>query len=1798
MPNNPAPVIAPHFPASPHLSPTLSGYAAPDFATLALHPRWEEAYAWAVRNQVPEELIAIINLTQLHDSSVAMGTVTSFFADDNSISLLTEWQETEPAAAPLLRFSLAAFRDPEILHDYQPMAAVKAASSGFRGEIPQKYLTAMLAERPESTSPEEAEWLNTMKLWLMVHALNRSKLGNVQDILIRNASTRLRLSCKSEGNWRNIFLQLQPQSRDFDGISAGIRRRAQALLEKKQENPLNGTERSLLHAILDIDAGKEARDPQSPQNAKPIPFAWPRSDTTPRHFPAEELETYDDETESKPSKWVQSPATEGGGFTETEADPTQSYTHQAIQGNGLLLQCIEDLQHLPYSWSRLNPQESAALEKWIAQGWESDQAAIQYLTLITWAALQLGRSLKRTLSLEIGATLSADWRLDPEQFTFSRTPPRRTPGWSPGSPMESAWVSESAAEQSIAIPPQARDFIEDLLRAMSHAPATLGDFWDSKWGETPEKGFRKEIDLILPRVTGGMLGSHLAQTTFMKSGDPALARLIGSHPNTSLPGACAYASWTSRELAPYLRLPESDARLDDNAMGSRLDPIESLLVEAIKEATARIQQLQAEDDVASYHNAYVAYLAVALLAATAARPNRDPFEKIAHFDFEEAFVYISDKVSGSLRQGRLAPLPTEPCDMLREDYATHLRTLGKKFPHLEQPIQELLSGNPSAPLPYFFFLSGQGEDWRSVSETEIAKLGYFDWPLPLNHFRHRLATQLRRRGVDPEVIDALMGHAEAGTATHGDYSLRVWKRDIDAIRPAINSIYSSLGFVRIKPLHAVSSAPTTATMPTITRRPFGAELREMERRASLKEVLEDAKSQIAEFLDNRQISELSEQEVDALSRKLLFKSDGIPHPRGQLKYRILLKHIEREWRTNGKRVKISKRYQAIPEDVSLFTPLAPGALAKFQRLKQVSACIPSTGCNKRSFIDAAVLSGFLLCVENQITKPELLNDVIHAKNFRLVSANAKLYLEHSEALPGGLVDCPVQRYRISSRTARYLGRILSSKKAVAGDAIPEDISECVSILGLKSGITSSELLEELAKTIDQVNVMTLPGIAAGYLAGRVESYSLPWRDWSRQELGYPISIPDSAYSESDTESPTSVLPVSTAAYFPHPEDAKNDAMLEAARQLLVRVSEIISKSVTSDRGYSVENRKKCARIIQDLIESNATSVSSTIHLFCRWVSSLLFRKSRGQYIQAASISRYISALHHGFTECGYKLDILISESEEVTELYTQILEVRHVDNLKYVGERLADFHKWARNEFHIEDPDWSELPEMATTLHASPSFISEDEYLDALQLLDSAVQKVKTAQFAQELLMFCYRFGMRGNEAAALLGSDLQIDRDSIVALVQSNKHRKLKTSSSRRQVPLLFRLTDKEKKIFKRLLTRHKARHGGNKSMPIFGMDEIDERQISQAKRMAIQALKVATGNPTCNLHHARHSFANIIWNALTVNGLSGQYAHPSLVENVEIILLGRAGETRRKIWALSRLLGHGRRETTARSYLHFIGEFCDRHVGINETCNPDKLEHVISIDKFKRLARVDTSLLETIKKETAKPTYENVLQLMRLASRGQSISEAASALNLSQDVGEQLLKLLKLLGTKVSLSRSKLSATDASTSPHLRLLRRIKESTWNRLIKHAESLLENSNAQPVTKICIANIADMVGATRQILLWEEPQFRLLSGFIEFMGIKPEDYRLTRTNKSNSQLDKLLADFEFDYCIERNQPDEHYIQIDKATFGDGKYIVTERCAFTINMERQITVRRSTDLVVTFCAYAIACPIGRPLCSGT
>lgn len=1566
-----------------------------------------------------------------------------------------------------------------------------------------------------------------------------------------------------------------------------------------------------MHALINVARKEHAQDDPNGQASWPIipipDLLGPRDAHT--FQPTTQPLAEDVDGRLGNPQWLSSNDESIKSFIQYDVDGEQSFTHQRLQGNSIILYNTEELQYLPWTWNKLNALERQQIEQWFKDTRKSNPE-LRLLSCIIWMALSLGRSLQRTLDIRISIDAGKDWSFNPETLMLARLPPRREPGWHPRTFDQEKWITPPATTQAITLQAEVGSILTERHKECVGSDC-IRDLWDVRWADSPSHLFTQELMKIAPRITAGMLANSLPQHLFEISGDQTFARLMASHPQTALPGACAYSSWSTSQIAQampgnivFMNVPENT---HDNAMGSLLDPIESLLINSIRSATEKLGALRNGDDLVAFHNSYTAYLIVALLAATGARPIRDPFESLSHFDLNEYFVYISDKSGNEIRQARLAPLPSELCKIIEDDYLHHLSLLAK---HLEGTnstlggeISNLVSGIAKSAIPFMFFLARNALTWKSIGESEIIALELFDWPLPLNHFRHRLARKLRKRSVDPEVIDSILGHAETGSSSHGDYSFRVWADDMRLARPSIDASYGSLGFTRIRGWSGKSPGISNAQPARDAgNQEFGAVAREEQRRKRFIAAIRDADFQIREFLKQRALSDLTETEIDLLSRKLLFRPDGMPHQSGYLKYRVLLKRIEREWKRQGRKVKLSRRYQPIPDERTPFTTAAPGALALFKEIEGQLFALPDAHVNKISLRDAAVISTALLCLENRISSKELLADIMQGRNFRLVSLKNTPYLEYVKDLNAKKADVPTKRYRLSDRTALFLDRLLASRHSaqqtltIPGSLIP--ISRILERAGkLSLNAEANDLINSLANIVDQVNTITLPGILAGYLAGRIQSYSLMWRDWARLELGYPIQI---TYTPGDEElnDITEVLasPISSTAATTSPHDIGSGALHLNAREFLKEVSKLLADYQSSPRtARSKVSRKDMARDIQDVIEGYDGKISTAIQLLGRWINSLLFRKGKCDLIQILSIERYLVALSDPLAEVGHSADILSMDDDDITHLYSELLEASTAEDKKYVVDRLTDFHRWAKREFAIEDPDWAELPEIVSIIHVSPGLITEVEYKTALQLLLNVPESDTRRRLAAPLLlMLCYRFGLRSGEALNLLRSDFVISDPMMIVYVQNNRFRTLKTPTSRRQVPLLFNLTDTEHNLLGLWLGENESMHGNDFTAALFSdvCTANKKNEPGSIKKKVLAALKISTNNPDINIHHARHSAANFVAVAITQPDLPiWQNASPLCQQNdstrAESLLLGRSGQTRRKMWATSRFLGHVRRDTTCRNYLHFLGELSDQIIGHNyQHGSNHKLKNAIILDDFPRLAPISTDLLEHLEPEFADIIPSRLLKLMRLLARGRPIHAAARSLALEDNVANSLLQVLTLIGEKIRLSKSKLSGKDENVPAHLLLVRRLKEPAWNRLIEFTTKMDPQNLSRPNVQMNVPEIVEMVGAARQILLWGEKHLALLRSFLNYMRIGEADYTLVRSNQATDALNDLVKQHAFESSAIKDIQNNKTFQIDKAQTNGGQFTVQSRCAFIITENDSHAIHNSVELLVTFIAYSL------------
>lgn len=1625
----------------------------------------EAILEWAQYHHCLPGVLLLIDTGLLHSDPDLVGTFLRELADPAAIRILDQWSPgLHGLIDPVLQAAHTTISDPSILTLTSPLSLEESPATQLRGRLSPLYLVAMSGQHNPFIKDEAVYgWYRQLRIWLLLQAILRTLRGNNRDKNVRVVATRLRLVGEIKKlKSKEMVMSLKGPGSTFSEMNQTLIRHADQNLVQTDSS----LEQQFLRAVRALALGEH-----SPEDAG---YEVPHCDLLYHRLEIDGLPV--DAPAPPASEWLPEesikafPDTHWHPDTETTdaiidvgVDARRSYTHQRLQANSVLLASSEARHQLPWSWHQPSAYEKNELERWIVRLTKADAIDDTILGALLWISVHTGRSLRRCLDIQINNHPQAEWTLAPDMKSLRRLPPQRQSHWTPKTDEERDWVTPVAPSIQLDLP----DHLTAILLPCTTGgvtPESLGDLWLNFCNETAEHRMLQKRPKSLNRVTPGMLENPLGQRLFQETADNLFARLLSSHPQSGLPGAFAYPHWSQQEaqaiLADTALATGTKARNDLIGAGSWLAPLEDLLKTALGQVHERLVISQQTGDLIAYHNQLTAYLALCLWAATGARPIHDPLEDPALLDTEDGFVYILDKDTGGARMGRLVPLPRPLHQVLTQQYPAHLTALSEKLrdtcPRMAEEILTLSRGVSTGTMPYLFQLvvGDKGLSWLSLSESRIRSLDLFDCPLPLRLFRHRFSSDLRRRGVDPEIIDGLLGHAEFGAASYSDYSTRCWQEDMESARPQIEASYAALG------LHPLPSGPlpplpdelAEAELPQ--QHAFGLLARQQRRRKDIKDARFQAENTIAEHTHNKPLIDMDEDALEALSRALLFRSNGLPKPDGMLQYAYLVRKIDHLWKEQGKRVKLPRRYALHEEDRSPFKPSAVGTLSWWRHVLETWVTHRhSQSVGRTSYQDCRLLGTVLLCLECRLTDLRILNTVLDGKSHRLVRYKNQDYLEFSENLDTDATDPPVRRFPVTSQVAALLARSsLSSRKTNWDNHRIPDWLKSLTESGpsvFPSGDTSNirDLLEDLANRVDQVNVTTLPGIVAGYLAGRVLSAGLGWMDWIRLDCEKIIAPPK---NETTKVEEMEGDPADTIKGATTPSDAGgvDDERLHAAHRLLGEVATILMAHFDTSASSM---RRDLRRKIKAILQSQRMQVSSAIHLLVGCTQHLLTRPVRGsrskkpKMLAIRTVYRYFNTLSPRFLEVGYDIDLLSLDSDSLTDFYDELLACRPTKKPAYLGNRLVEFHEWGR-ELGIDEPDWSELPLAAGQWAVKPGYITEKDYQTALQRLRDYSGDEWVALFGAFLLLLCYRFGLRRGEALGLQRREWIKAGERWVVQVRRNPYRNLKRPASKRHVPLLFSLSDLEQRVIREVMAMSEASHGDDELAPIFS--DVDEaRQLPEATTLVdlvLQVLKVVTGNPGIVIHHARHSAGCRVAHALY--GLSlpmwldpfDKSDKPSdFSQSIQKTLLGQIGITRRAPWALAIFMGHASPVTALRSYLHFLPEWCVHHLRLPLSTSRLCPDNIIRLDDMPVGELPEVPVEADHHPEP--PTPLKILKLMRLISRGHNPEGASEYLGVTAHGLQALESLLDHIG-----SSTRFTPREGEPKMAYSFLTRITENGW----------------------------------------------------------------------------------------------------------------------------------------------------------
>ena len=307
------------------------------------------------------------------------------------------------------------------------------------------------------------------------------------------------------------------------------------------------------------------------------------------------------------------------------------------------------------------------------------------------------------------------------------------------------------------------------------------------------------------RLTLGRISNHLHTSLIQQGQDRARAALIAGKPAKAYPQLHYHtddAMLLENIHAAWLRDLLADAGLEkekliacgsDLRVGSNLSPNPDLLQRYSRELHKRLDfdRRSGLSRLIGFHNEFVLYSLELLNLGTGHRPVDCPYESLLDIDVTGQLIYISDKENRSGSASRVIALPEVALEQI-----SHIRSQLETLISHNSVVGEVAVRAAAKALegdgPFLFFISK--DQSIDIVTPKLLNDRFRDrWPLPLNWTRHWMRSSLARVGVEGDLIDAWMGHADFGQEALGRWSgLSI--KDLRHVALTVGKIMCEIGF--------------------------------------------------------------------------------------------------------------------------------------------------------------------------------------------------------------------------------------------------------------------------------------------------------------------------------------------------------------------------------------------------------------------------------------------------------------------------------------------------------------------------------------------------------------------------------------------------------------------------------------------------------------------------------------------------------------------------------------------------------------------------------------------------------------------------------------------------------------------------------------------------------------------------------------------------------------------------------------------------------------------------------------------
>ncbi|TNC82817.1 MAG: hypothetical protein C9356_02815 [Oleiphilus sp.] len=1398
-------------------------------------------------------------------------------------------------------------------------------------------------------------------------------------------------------------------------------------------------------------------------------------------------------------------------------DLSEKPEYQALSSRTILYTSAEQALYLPWSHFKPAPPETEMLKQWLCSDHfkgNIDRSG----QLLVYMCVVLGRVPVRVEDISISTDLSLEWSISPSDYKLRRVMPRRE--------AKSRVFFDSQIPIQSMVQIQIIELPEFLLDAAvalfrGNEGQLIGSVWRRLSSMTLDQWFNRATEgvLGLSRVRPSMLQYCQEQNVYLQSESNSLARLVAHHPNQKLPSLASYHTWIGSDILS-LELGYYTKGIDANSLvfGSELNIDDSYIETRFRNAYLSISK--GFDSLIEYHNAFCLYSMLAIDAATGARPVRDPFESLPHFNLQKGLVYINDKSDGLNRDGRLCIVPLDAVIFV-ENYISHLRKLARLIrkisPNFSKQLIQLteVKGNRSLPL---FFLLDKDLKVISIGSKHFAEDGPLDWSMASNFLRHRYSKRMLRKGCPEEVVEGLTGHSDLGISCYGASSSRCFEADMQIASPIANEVFSSLNIQPIKSVVEQYKGTLTNRIYDRDCEPlrFGIRARRQDRIRRNNAAETNAEICVNAFLSQlnvQLIAELSQDQFSELQGRLLNADAGQPHPQAGIRFRYLRDRCLEEGPRATHYLKLTQRIDSFPLEPACFKEDASRAINVYEKIRKRLDVALNRGdqglvwVSRQNLSDCHYLFLLLLILETRTTSSFLVERAINLKGIRLVSLSERYYIEFLDDAPEAEVGAHVQRHKISLLCAKYLNRLLGSKSKFKRGALPTVIRELVVELSPDGNSNDSikKFFLDLAGIVRSYNYYSLPGILAASLDGAPHPTSLPWSEWvgvQNKRALVPTTVPPHI----------SDMPVGKSIPL---QTKQSDHMTDEALTLLSQFRRILSDYLQSDSDKSVI-------ALQEEYDEMKFGISPAASLFFRWIIHVVQRgkqnlktKRRSPYARR-SLLTVLSLLGRPYISLFGEVDWRVLGEDEFDELLADLIDSREgkVRSQWQYLLYLRRFLLWAETTHALTDIRWDLLYQaIGEYRHVSAGLVFENEYLETLKLLYSENFELRIE--ACFIVILGYRFGLRFSEAAWLRRQDLYFQSKQAYISVQGHSERALKRTASNRVVPLLFDLNELEQKIIELVQVNFDNRPSLRKSLPLLFLSDSPAKIQSDLTKIAIQikrALYISTQRSYITEHHLRHSFNNKIVMAMympTKNYNSRLGA--TNADHIRRVLLG-SKEYRgvRETRAIMRLMGHASVKPGHKSYTHIMTLWSDRLVKDYRHQQVTPLSSAIDVlTKLKPKQRKRSAVNDSM------PGDNGLVRLFHLLggyARGRNWADLVHLLEIDCDLASRLKRTISEVAEK----------RYAEEKNSLKfMLSKIKPDAWQRLITHSETVLLEQ-LQGLSVMSENELPNLVSVRGHFFARTSEQVKTIVSWFEFFGVEGSDLKIYEGVYDSDELTNAL----------------------------------------------------------------------------